>query len=216
MKGTVKDLPKKIMRPVPHDAAKAEYVWPRKELIAALQKAGVKKATYSAGRGTSDSWEKQQRTRQANERRKKAILTEICAPITAVARKRNAKIPWGLLLGNLLGDWQANKVIQRLGWGSKYDGAAELLQKKVDKMPENQMAGIVVDILITRAVEDQLPKGKLEELGKFYGVDVAAVEKEARKKFAPPSVKKAKVQTAGKNTKKAKVEGGRRKAKGKK
>jgi ParB/RepB/Spo0J family partition protein len=211
----VKDLPKQIMRPKLHDPAVPEMVYRRTELEAALKKAGVKKRVEAPRGNSMAAYEKRQRVAAANERRRKAIVAEVTAPIRQAAGKRNAKVPWSLFLRRLLGDWQAAKVNKALGWDGAWNDAAKTLGNKVAKLPENRIPGVLVDVLITKLIEDRAPKSELEELGKFYGVDVPALEKAAKAKLEPAKSKPkaepkaAVVQTSGKQkgAKKAKRTG---------
>jgi hypothetical protein len=197
----IKDLPKMIMRPLNHDASKAEMVYEKNGLLAALKKAGVKPRSGTSGTSMVD-YNRRERERQARQRIAKAGLKAAIDPIRAAAGKRNAKIPWPLFIVAMAG-WTASQICARRGWKANYQNASEMLADHLAKMPENQMPGLVADILIEKVTTAHTGGYQPEfvKLGNFYGVDVKAIQKAAQQKLAPPEKKKpvkAQVQTPGK------------------
>ncbi len=203
---SVKELPKKVMRPQRHSPDKSEMVYPKKQLIAALKKAGVKPRTYGGGGGSSTNYAKLERARKDRERIKKAVLGKIIAPIRSAAGKRNAKAPWPLFLSEILG-YTAHAVCQTRGWKCDHRNYGEVLSTQVAKLPENQMAGVVADALVAKLTTQHTGSYQpgLLKLGSFYDVDVKAIEKETRKQLEPTAgktktqtEKKPKTQASGK------------------
>jgi ParB/RepB/Spo0J family partition protein len=173
-------MPKQIMRPQLHEPAKPEMVYRKDELVAALKKSGVKPRGNTRGGTTNTDYRALEKARLERERQKKAILAKLIEPIRTAAAKRNAKIPWPTFLSALLA-WSAHSICERRGWKCNYKDADKVVADQVAKMPENQMAGLVADIVIeklTTAHTGSYQPG-LVELGKFYGVDVKAIEKAA-------------------------------------
>jgi ParB family chromosome partitioning protein len=200
----VKELPKMVMQPGRHDPAKPEMVYDRKALLAALKKAGVKPRSQSGGGTSMADYNRREKERQARERIAKAALTAAIAPIREAAGKRNAKIPWPLFIVAMAG-WTAGRICERRGWKAKHNNAGKVLAEHLAKMPENQMPGLVADILIDKVTTEHTGHYQPEfvSLGKFYGVDVKAIAKAAEAKQAPPPTKKPQakkeVQTTGKS-----------------
>jgi ParB family chromosome partitioning protein len=206
----VKELPQMIMRPLRHDPAKAEMVYRTSALLASLSKAGVKPKKQGGG-GSMEDYHRRERERQARERIAKAALKASIDPIRSAAGKRNAKIPWPLFIVAMAG-WTARQICQRRGWKANYSNAGKVLADHLAKMPENQMPGLVADILIEKITTAHTGRFQPEfvELGKFYGVDVKEITKKESARLAPPPVKKpekaakGKVQTSGTRPAKAK------------
>jgi ParB/RepB/Spo0J family partition protein len=199
-----KDLPQQVMRPHPQRPTDPQMVWLRSELIAALKKAGVKAKTSVGGGGgrSSKEYTRRERERQAKARQKKAILAEIIEPLRAAAGKRNAKIPWPLFFAGI-GHWKAVEVCRRRGWKANWQNGAQVLRERVAKLPENQMAGIIGDLLIEEFTTEHTGtyKPELVDLASFYGIDAKAIAKSA-------TTSRPKVQSSGTQAKKSKFKSG--------
>lgn len=204
----VADLPKQVMVPDDHDPAKPVMVWPRAEFIAALKKAGKKPRSFGGG-GSMADYRRRERERQERQRVEKRILAAVVDPIRGAATKRNAKIPWPLVIQAFAG-WKAGELCTRFKWKHSYSNAGQVLADQLAKMPENRMAGILAELAILQFTTSHTGKYQpdLVKLGAFYGVDVKAIAKKMRAQhellaeLKPKKPKpKPKVQTPGKQPK---------------
>jgi ParB family transcriptional regulator, chromosome partitioning protein len=193
----LKERPKQIMAPAPSLTGETRMVWREKDLVAALKKAGVKPKTFGGGGGSTTNYAKLERARAAREREKKAILAKIMEPLRAAAAKRNAKIPWALFISTVAG-WKANEICRKRKWPAGYQDAEKVLKERLAKLPENQMASVVADLLIEQLTTSHTGgyQPGFVELAAFYGVDAKAIAKAEQKKEPPPDVRKIKGLTA--------------------
>jgi len=189
----VKDLPPQIMRPHPHRSAEPQMVWRRKEVLAALTKAGVKRETFGHS-GATTNYAKLERDRQARARSKKAILGKILEPLRAAAGKRNAKIPWPLFLAHT-SSWSGSmRICRRMKWPASWKTAREVMAARAAKLPENRMAGVAVELLIESFITEHTGgwRPELLQLANFYGIDAKAIVKAEQKKVQASGTAKKK------------------------
>lgn len=189
-----------------HDSDyKVLYLYPKKEAVAAIVKAGHKKRKAGGGGGyDAGAYAREQARREELEARMEPVLQAAEKEMLAAAKKPNAKMPWRLIFNEILrgsiGGGGLQAICENHGWktkGKHYDAYQKAILDRVGSMPENQIHGLLAEIfIIGKRGWDSYQRRFTEEattLAKHYHVDLAKLTKE----LAPPPKKEAVKKVAG-------------------